>query len=550
MKSFDKFQYDHTDLHELKIGETMSSVGNTIRRKVTGTANKVKTALQRRSNTITQKGAMGAKMRRSPELKRQAIERDRADAQKPINKNPNLRVGEPIKTNNPTGQSSSVDANKTTAITKYKEKGIKKFKPKSGIQQVMDRTKKKIKRGAESQTGRGVGRAAAGAAKAIFNYNPDKERTDTGQGGMGTAKRQRSGFLKSAIKGGVDAPAERINPKQRKTLGGKLLALGKERAQTKVGITPTARTLQGRKLTGGTSRKTDRERTDQLATSAAKGEASVTGDTSDIEKKKEERKKFVQSAPTLNTQLTDKSDEDISKTKTPDNIRSFTSDQSSTTNQRGERKISSMNPDERAKRGIGGGSTSGSDTEGSGGANTNNTRSRVTGSSSNVTSGDNRVTDQRQGQRNIKKYNARTRQTTMKNKKEFQNATTSDDSKEKQGKIFSSYKQPMNLTKILEANRIAAEREIRNQYGSVTNAQMRTPAQMRKDDARKKLLQNRNNNVMQNQNNESYSDWREEFIWETDKKYPEKVKEIKPMSGKNTITINPEDETSKYKRGY
>ena len=44
--------------------------------------------------------------------------------------------------------------------------------------------------------------------------------------------------------------------------------------------------------------------------------------------------------------------------------------------------------------------------------------------------------------------------------------------------------------------------------------------------------------------------WREEFIWETDKKYPDKIKEIKPMTGKNTITINPEDETSKYKRGY
>ena len=26
--------------------------------------------------------------------------------------------------------------------------------------------------------------------------------------------------------------------------------------------------------------------------------------------------------------------------------------------------------------------------------------------------------------------------------------------------------------------------------------------------------------------------------------------EIKPMSGTNTITINPEDESSKYKRGY
>ena len=275
MKSFDKFQYDQTDLQELKIGETMSSVGNSVRRKVTGTANKFKTALQRRSNTITQKGAMGAKMRRSPELKRQAIEQQRIDAQKSINKNPNLRVGEPIKSNNPTGQRSSVDANKVTSIVKRTDKPIKKFKGKSGIQQVMDRTRKKIKSGAESQTGRAVGRAAAGAAKALFNYNPDKERTDTGQGGMGTAKRQRSGFLKSAIKGGVDAPAERINPKQRKTLGGKLLALGKERAQTKVGITPTARTLQGRKLTGGTSRKTDRERTDQLAASGAKGESQV-----------------------------------------------------------------------------------------------------------------------------------------------------------------------------------------------------------------------------------------------------------------------------------
>ena len=49
---------------------------------------------------------------------------------------------------------------------------------------------------------------------------------------------------------------------------------------------------------------------------------------------------------------------------------------------------------------------------------------------------------------------------------------------------------------------------------------------------------------------ESYSNWREEFLWEVDKKYPDKVKEIKPMSGKNTITINPEDETAKYKRGY
>ena len=532
MKSFDKFQYDQTDLQELKIGERMSAIGSNLRSR----------------NNVTQRttGITADTYRKNPGLRRRRIEQERQAAlnPKPRTVNSQRRVSDTSPAN-PNAGSSIVRKPSAT-----KGSNIPK-RTNSGIKSVMDRTKKKLKGGAESQTGRAVGRAAAGAAKALFDYNPDKERTDTGQGGMGTAKRQRSGFLKSAIRGAVDAPAERINPKQRKTLGGKLLALGKERAQTKVGITPTARTLQGRKLTGGTSRKTDRERTDQLATSAAKGESQVTGNTSDIEKKKEERKKFVQSAPTLNTQLTDKSDKEISQVKTPDNIRSFTSDQSSTTNQRGERKISSMNPDERAKRGIGGGSTSGSDTEGSGGANTNNTRANVTGSTPVVTSGNKRPTDVRQGQRNRRRTKKVMAQTTMRRNKDFQNANTVDDSKEKQGALFSSYKQPMNLTKILEANRIAAEREIRNQYGTVSNAQMRTPAQMKKDDARKKLLQNRNNNVMQNnQNNESYSHWREEFIWETDKKYPEKVKEIKPMSGKNTITINPEDETSKYKRGY
>lgn len=45
---------------------------------------------------------------------------------------------------------------------------------------------------------------------------------------------------------------------------------------------------------------------------------------------------------------------------------------------------------------------------------------------------------------------------------------------------------------------------------------------------------------------EEFSCWREEFIWETDKKYPDKVKEIKPMTGKNTIIINPNDEADKY----
>ena len=103
----------------------------------------------------------------------------------------------------------------------------------------------------------------------------------------------------------------------------------------------------------------------------------------------------------------------------------------------------------------------------------------------------------------------------------------------------------MNFTKILEANRITAEREIKNQHGSVAGSQMRTYDQIKKDKASADLKTKvKTGSVMVT---DSYSHWREEFIWETDKKFPEKVKEIKPMTGKNTITINPEDETSKYK---
>ena len=71
-----------------------------------------------------------------------------------------------------------------------------------------------------------------------------------------------------------------------------------------------------------------------------------------------------------------------------------------------------------------------------------------------------------------------------------------------------------------------------------------------KTTGKKTVKKKLNTNKKKEEASESFSHWREEFIWETDKKYPEKVKEIKPMTGKNTITINPEDETSKYKRGY
>ena len=517
MKSFDKFQYGRTDLHELKIGEYARGAVN----KVSSAANKVKTALQRRSNTIPERGAMGAKMRRSPELKRKAIEQQRIDAQKAINKNPNLRVGQPIKSKNPTPKPN----NKVTSIIKRTDNTVKKFKPKSGIQQVMDRTKKNIKKKAESQAGRATGRAFAGASKAILNYKPDRERTDTGQGGMGTAQRQAGGFLKSAIKGAVDSPAERINPKQRKTLGGKLLAIGKERAQDRIGIEPTARTGQGRKLTGGTSRKTDRERSDQIASSVAKSG----------QKSKEDALSYIQSAPT-STQLSGVSDKDLSKTKKTGDENQFKSNETKTDQTSKVTSDADRNPDLVGRMQMG---VYGDDSN--------------TSSADTVISKSNTSSTRRQAnQTRIRRPNIRSYKNDPEGYKKARAAyaAQSPENKTRPGggrRPRTRTEGTMNLSKILEANRIAAEREIKNQYGSVANAQMRTPAQMKADKFKKKILQNKNSAMT---NNESYSHWREEFIWETDKKYPDKVKEIKPMSGKNTITINPEDDTSKYKRGY
>tara|TARA_B100000131_G_scaffold262968_1_gene259581 strand:- start:41 stop:991 length:951 start_codon:yes stop_codon:yes gene_type:complete len=63
----------------------------------------------------------------------------------------------------------------------------------------------------------------------------------------------------------------------------------------------------------------------------------------------------------------------------------------------------------------------------------------------------------------------------------------------------------------------------------------------RRDAALKRKLQ---------QQREEFSCWREDFVWEADKKYPsgEKEKIIDVMKGKNTIEINPTVEDDKYKR--
>ena len=99
---------------------------------------------------------------------------------------------------------------------------------------------------------------------------------------------------------------------------------------------------------------------------------------------------------------------------------------------------------------------------------------------------------------------------------------------------------PKKNKDIKEATNVIKMAKQAKQQGKITK--MRSYSQMKKDEAREAAIQRAQN--------EQFSHWREEFLWEVDKKYPDKVKEIKPMSGKNTIIINPEDESAKYKRGY
>ncbi|AGH07509.1 hypothetical protein CYVG_00065 [Cyanophage S-SSM6a] len=109
---------------------------------------------------------------------------------------------------------------------------------------------------------------------------------------------------------------------------------------------------------------------------------------------------------------------------------------------------------------------------------------------------------------------------------------------------------PENKTKV--GNQGRPKKEVKEATGRIAmmraakeqgkTIKTRTYSQMKKDEAREAAIKRIQN--------EQFSHWREEFLWEVDKKYPDKVKEIKPMSGKNTIIINPEDESAKYKRGY
>ena len=568
MKSFDKFQYGRTDLHELKIGERMSSVGSGIQRTM------AKTRLKARSRLA--------------------------------------------------------------------------------------------KRGLSSDKGRFAGRAAAGATQEVLGYKPDTERTDTQQGGMGTALRASGGFGKSIVKGAINAPSERIDPNKRKTAGGKLLARTKEKLQKKFGVQRTPRTKRGRQVTDNFYRlepettfgkksegeksgitnlgkpantpvgKT-KERPGVLVTGKDKIERLKQFRRDQLEKKKQGRP-GQRSPASIDTDRSSKTPEQsiisAKRRNTKRELKNISRDpqqrivdrqiaqaekEIKTNPKTGKQMIKTGNrtsPEDRLMQGInrqanqdtvsqfGGNQTSKPKRPrgrpiGSTGrratrstpeeqaknqrianeiknrpatprkatettVNRDETSSKPTqlsidGLNIGGTKASSRVKTTRKKVEPVMRQSSQLNLDGSREKPKLVNKNTGRElNKNKENKTLNQ-NDPKNKknkeTKVNEStNRIAAQRQMKKELPN--QGKMRTVDQMDDDKAKQAALQkNRQKGLMYRSSdtiNDSvqYSDWREEFLWEVDKKYPEKVKEIKPMSGKNTITINPEDETSKYKRGY
>ena len=509
----------------------------------------------------------------------------------------------------------------------------------TGIKSVMNRNKLKAKKALSTERGQDVTRAAVGAIKGATSFKQDKERVDTGAGGMGTALRQMSNVGKAAMQGALaSGKGQKIFGKNKKgdiksTLGDRLASKIKRRAQKSVGLTPTTpkpagRTRGGRSITTGAGDQavSDRQvkrQEDKITSSAArsaprsaidpkprKQTSNVTGkspqgsvDSASLRnfgkqqdsQTTEKQIKTAQKTPT--SEPKDDPDYKANKPATEKEY-SFVQDIIKKAQQRGQ-KLGKDVDDMESKLGKG------TDIQ-----KTNKPQSKksLTGDSIQRYKGgnDDNVIDMKKGKdgvysavqnaknkrdnntgsvvkaANPKNKNQKLLPPASSKKKEDQKSlppagvdrSTTGETKKVETKLkrpnVRSYKgdeagyrkaqaaynaqSPENKTKkgggrppkktneeveLSEINAIAIRKKLAN-AGVQTKA--RSFAQMQKDKAREQAIKKIAN--------ESMSNWREEFIWETDKKSPDKVKEIKPMSGKNTITINPEDETSKYKRGY
>ena len=496
----------------------------------------------------------------------------------------------------------------------------------TGIKSVMNRNKLKAQKALSSKRGQDVTRAAVGAIKGATSFQQDKERVDTGAGGMGTAMRQMSNVGKAAIQGALGSgKGQKLFGKDKKgdiknTLADRIVGKIKRKAQKSVGLTPStpkaaARTRGGRDITTGMgdqaiSNRQARAKEDRITSSAArsaprsaidpkprKQTSNVTGksdqrsvdsasmrnfvkqpDSKKVDKDIKKTEKNPASEPKgdkdyqANKPPTEKERNyvqdllnrtrergakigkeiedmenvgkgtDIQRVKKPQNRKSLTGDSVSTYKGGNGGDVIDMKPD---ASGVFQARTAKNKKDNNTGsivkaANQKNQNQKLLPPASvdrSTTGKTKTVKAKRRSVANPKYYDTDESGKKVFNQKRYDDDKGAVPTKKGGGR---PKKKPTNEeVELSEINRIAIAKRLAN-AGVQTKA--RSFAQMQKDKARQEAIKKITN--------ESISNWREEFIWETDKKSPDKVKEIKPMSGKNTITINPEDETSKYKRGY
>tara|TARA_B100001057_G_scaffold497164_1_gene600590 strand:+ start:161 stop:1921 length:1761 start_codon:yes stop_codon:yes gene_type:complete len=478
---------------------------------------------------------------------------------------------------------------------------------KSGIQATIDRNKERATEYASSKRGQRQLSAVGGAANAFRKYRPDGENAERGTG-LGTNMRALAGRKNAVLDGGISAYKNKkksqdpnYRPKSKVTgsgseketgstgVGGVLGNLAKSALKKGLDIKDSeVKTSGGRRITVN---DTDRYKPGQERRAAARKTAE--------DKYRESRKVRKQ-----NNQETSKSNDDSTSSSA---VRNFTK-KSNPDNKTVEKQIKTASKDDDARKQVekdSGKPVKGGAIERSSGGKVTTTGSasdeakknfkKLMGSSPNqpkLPSTDKKggetdspivkgaISAAEKESKRRKKANAgadklmaamrkqgKKDDTTPENKAITVKATTVPKKKAGRPKGSTSGKRGRSATRassgeklrntgdaIIKGLRDEKKKEVKEATNFIKAEQeakakgqkkTRSYAQMRQDKAKERAMKR---NIRQQ--NESYSDWREEFLWEVDKKYPEKAKEIKPMTGKNTIIINPEDESAKYKRGY
>jgi hypothetical protein len=448
---------------------------------------------------------------------------------------------------------------------------------KRGIQATLDRNKDRASKYASSDRGQRQLSAVGGAVSGFAKYRPDKEDATRGTG-LGTNMRALAGRAQSTIGGGISAYKDKKKAQDTKGLP-RSKVTGSDSDKVTTGGTGT-RGVLGTALKGVGKKFIGMDKPQEVKTSGGK---TITGDAEKYRPGQERRaaaRKTAEDKYRESRKVRKQTTNDTSKTPTQSkdssSMRKFTK---SPDNKTVEKQIKTASKDTSAKnqvekdsgqkignivRSPGGKLT----TTGGEGGKTNSpivkgaVKAAINQNEKNKKSdaGANRLMaamkaqgkkDDESGDKAItvkatsvpKKAGRPKGSTSGKRGRPATKASSKEQTRNAADKIIQGLRDE-KAKEVKEAtNFIKAEQEAK----AAGKKNMRTYAQMQKDKAKAAALKKMG---VSEQRNESYSDWREEFIWETDKKYPDKNKEIKPMSGKNTIIINPEDESAKYKRGY